>query len=144
MNVGFTMPRFSTILSTRPSMAVAKPQASWAESSTLPNECAIGSHRNCRSVSSRMSWTWIRCPRRPTAVQQPHALGPAGGAGRVDQRGELVGRDRLGGLLDDAGVLGEVRVAELGEVVEADDPSPSVVPSKVTILSTCGSSADAR
>ena len=62
MNVGFTMPRFSTILSTRPSMAVAKPQASCAESSTLPNECAIGSHRNCRSSSCRMSCTWIAAP----------------------------------------------------------------------------------
>ena len=62
MNVGFTTPRLSTILSTRPSMAVAKPHASWAESSTLPNEWAIGSHRNCRSVSSRMSWTSMAAP----------------------------------------------------------------------------------
>ena len=62
MNVGFTMPRFSTILSTRPSMAVAKPQASWVESSTLPNEWAIGSHRNCRSDSLRMSCAWIAAP----------------------------------------------------------------------------------
>ena len=62
MNVGFTTPRFSTILSTRPSMAVAKPQASWAESSTLPNEWAIGSHRNCRSSSWRMSWTSMASP----------------------------------------------------------------------------------
>ncbi len=62
MNVGFTMPRFSMILSTRPSMAVANPHASWAESSTLPNEWAMGSHRNCRSVSSRMFCTWIAEP----------------------------------------------------------------------------------
>ena len=62
MNVGFTTPRLSTILSTRPSMAVAKPQASWVESSTLPNEWAIGSHRNCRSLSSRMSCAWIAAP----------------------------------------------------------------------------------
>ncbi len=62
MNVGFTMPRFSTILSTRPSIAVAKPQASCAESSTLPNEWAIGSHRNWRSLSSRMCWASIAAP----------------------------------------------------------------------------------
>ena len=72
MNVGFTTPRFSTILSTRPSIAVAKPQAIWAESSTLPNEWAIGSQRNCRSSSCRMScariaspsYTHARCRRR--------------------------------------------------------------------------------
>ena len=62
MKVGFTTPRFSTILSTRPSMAVAKPHASWVESSTLPNECAIGSHRNCRSSSSRMFCALIASP----------------------------------------------------------------------------------
>ena len=62
MNVGFTTPRLSTILSTRPSMAVAKPQASWVDSSTLPNECAIGSHRNWRSFSSRMSCASIAAP----------------------------------------------------------------------------------
>ena len=54
MNVGFTTPRLSTILSTRPSIAQAKPQAIWVDISTLPNECAIGSQRNSRSVSSRM------------------------------------------------------------------------------------------
>ena len=58
----------------------------------------------------------------PRPVQQPHALGAAGGAGGVDQRRELVGGDRPRGLLDDARVLGEVGLAELGEVVEADDP----------------------
>ena len=62
MNVGFTTPRLSTIFSTRPSIAVAKPQASCADSSTLPNEWAIGSHRNCRSVSSRMSCALIAAP----------------------------------------------------------------------------------
>ena len=62
MKVGFTTPRLSTILSTRPSTAVAKPQASWVESRTLPNECAIGSHRNCRSSSVRMSCAWIAAP----------------------------------------------------------------------------------
>ena len=50
------------IFSTRPSTAVGKPHASWVESSTLPKECAIGSQRNCRSVSSRMPCAWIAAP----------------------------------------------------------------------------------
>ena len=62
MKVGFTMARFSMILSTRPSTAVGNPQASWVESSTLPNECAIGSHRNCTSFSSRICCDWIAAP----------------------------------------------------------------------------------
>ena len=62
MNVGFTTPRLSTILSTRPSIAVANPQASCVESSTLPKEWAIGSQRNCRSRSSRMFWASIAAP----------------------------------------------------------------------------------
>ena len=62
MNVGFTTARLSMILSTRPSTAVANPHASWEESSTLPNECAIGSHRNCRSSSVRICWAWIEAP----------------------------------------------------------------------------------
>ena len=78
MNVGFTAAQLSTIFSTRPSTADAKPQASWADSSTLPNECAIGSHRNCRSVSSRMFWTRMASPskthdlwRRRTPLGRP-------------------------------------------------------------------------
>ena len=62
MKVGFTMPRFSTILSTRPSIAAANPQAICVDISTLPNECAIGSQRNSRSVSSRMPWARIASP----------------------------------------------------------------------------------
>ena len=58
----------------------------------------------------------------PRAVPEPDALRPAGRAGRVDQRGQLVGLDGLGRLLDHAGVLGEVVVAELAEVVEPDHP----------------------
>ena len=62
MKVGFTAAQLSTILSTRPSTAEAKPHASWVDRSTLPNEWAIGSHRNCRSVSSRMFWTRMASP----------------------------------------------------------------------------------
>ncbi len=58
----------------------------------------------------------------PRPVPQPDTLGPPGRAGGVDQGGQLVGTDRLGGLLDHAGVLGEVGVAEGGEVVEPDHP----------------------
>ena len=62
MNVGFTTARLSMILSTRPSTAVAKPIASWVDSSTLPNECAIGSQRYCRSSSVRISCASIAAP----------------------------------------------------------------------------------
>ena len=62
MKVGFTTARLSMILSTRPSTAVANPQASWVESSTLPKEWAIGSHRNCTSSSVRICWAWIAAP----------------------------------------------------------------------------------
>ena len=36
--------------------------ATAVDSSTLPNECAIGSHRNCRSSSCRMSCAWMAAP----------------------------------------------------------------------------------
>ena len=62
MNVGFTDAQLSTIFSTRPSTAVAKPQASCVESSTLPKEWAIGSQRNCRSSSLRMFWALMAPP----------------------------------------------------------------------------------
>jgi hypothetical protein len=54
IQVGRTTARFSTILSTRPSTAVGNPIASWVFSSTLPNECAMGSHRYCRSSRPTM------------------------------------------------------------------------------------------
>ncbi len=62
MNVGFTTPRLSTILSTRPSMAHANPHAICVDINTLPKECAIGSQRNSRSVSSRIPWASIAEP----------------------------------------------------------------------------------
>ena len=123
MKVGLTVAQLSTIFSTRPSTADAKPQASWAESRTLPNEWAIGSHRNCRSLSSRMFCDADRLALvDPRLVAQPHALGAAGGAGGVDQGGELLGRDRGGLVGDDAGVLGQVGGTELGQLVQGDDP----------------------
>ena len=51
MKVGRTTARFSTNLSTRPSMALANPTASWAARRTLPKEWAKGSHRYCTSSS---------------------------------------------------------------------------------------------
>ena len=62
MNVGFTTARLSMILSTRPSMAAEKPQAICVDISTLPNECAIGSQRNSRSLSLRMFWARMASP----------------------------------------------------------------------------------
>ena len=44
MSVGRTTGRLATIRSIRPSMAVSSPIWYWAASSTLPNECASGSH----------------------------------------------------------------------------------------------------
>ena len=58
----------------------------------------------------------------PGLVPQPDALGPAGGAGGVDQGGELVGLDRLDRGLDRAGVLDEELLAQVGELVQRDDP----------------------
>ena len=54
MKVGLTTARFSTILSIRPSMAVGKPICRGSVRSTLPNTCASGSQRYCRSSSERM------------------------------------------------------------------------------------------
>ena len=123
MKVGFTTARLSMILSTRPSTAVAKPQASWVESSTLPNECAIGSQRNWTSSSLEdllgLDGRTLVGPRR---VAQPHALGLAGRARGVDQRRELVGLDGVDRLRHRVGVLGEVLLTERAEVVEADHP----------------------
>ena len=62
MNVGFTTPRLSTIFSTRPSIAAAKPQAIWVDISTLPKEWAIGSQRNSRSSGPRMPCARIASP----------------------------------------------------------------------------------
>ena len=55
MNVGRISTMLSTILSTRPSTAVAKPTASCAVSSTLPKEWDNGSHSNCTSSARRRS-----------------------------------------------------------------------------------------
>ena len=95
MNVGRTTARLSTILSIRPSTAVAKPICSCAASSTLPNECDSGSHRYCRS-SGRQDAEPVdrRALVDPVVVGQLDALGPAGGARGVDQRGQVLRADR--------------------------------------------------
>jgi len=54
MKVGRTAARLSTILSTRPSIAVANPTISGSASITLPNECASGSHKWFRSSGPKM------------------------------------------------------------------------------------------
>ena len=79
--------------------------------------------RNCRSSRPRMSCDADRLALvDPRAVAQPHALGATGGAGGVDQGGELVGADRLRRRRDHVGLLGELGRAQRGEVVEGDDP----------------------
>ena len=62
MKVGLTTARFSMILSTRPSIAAENPQAICVDMRTLPNECAIGSQRNSRSLSLRMFRARIASP----------------------------------------------------------------------------------
>ena len=49
MTVGLTLARFSEILGTRPSVAVAKPTWYCAASSTLPKTCDSGNHRKWTS-----------------------------------------------------------------------------------------------
>lgn len=60
---------------------------------------------------------------RPVVVREPYALGAAGGAGGVDQRGELVGGDGRDPLLDRLGVLGEVLLAARLQVGEGEHPA---------------------
>ncbi len=60
---------------------------------------------------------------RPVVVREAHALGAAGGAGGVDEGGELVGADRGDPLLHRVGVLLQVRLAAALQFVEADDPA---------------------
>ena len=62
MKVGLTTPVFSTILSTRPSIALAKPHASWVEISTLPKACASGSQSSCTSSSLSRPMLSITAP----------------------------------------------------------------------------------
>ena len=62
MNVGLMTERFSTIWSTLPSMAVAKPICACAASRTLPNECDSGSQRYCTSSTDRMSTASTAAP----------------------------------------------------------------------------------
>ena len=91
MNVGRTSPRLSTILSTRPSTAVAKPTWHWIASSIFPNECASGSHRYCTSSgpqdAERVDGGALV---EPVGVGELHALGAPGRARGVDQRGQVV------------------------------------------------------
>jgi hypothetical protein len=62
MNVGRITARLSTSLGMRPSTAEANPTASWADSSTFPNECDSGSHRYCTSSGDSSSSAWIAAP----------------------------------------------------------------------------------
>ena len=96
MKVGLTTARFSTILSMRPSTAVGEADLrAGSASRTLPNTWDSGSQRYCRSSGPRMP---ERLDRRalvgPAVVRQPDALGPAGGARGVDQRGQVLRLDR--------------------------------------------------
>src|SRR4029078_3020410 len=73
-------------------------------------------HRQPSELEVTLVEDVLRLDRRslvhPRAVPQTHSLGAAGGPRGVDERGELVGPDLLGGLADGVGVLAEIRVAE--------------------------------
>ncbi len=58
----------------------------------------------------------------PVVVRQAHALGAAGGAGGVDEGGELVPGDRADAFLDQLGVLLQVGGAPALQLVEGEDP----------------------
>ena len=121
MKVGWTTARLSTILSTRPSMAVGKPICSGRVSSTLPKTWASGSQRYCRSSAlqdaDRVDGGGLV---DPGVVAQPHALGAAGGARGVDERGELVRAERVDARRRRAGVASSSSSrAQLLELVEA-------------------------
>ena len=109
---------------TRPSTAVAKPICSCAASSTLPKECASGSQRYCRSSLAGSG----RAPRSPRPRRSSSCgcsttpLGRPVVPGGVDQRGEVVGLHRGRRVVDRRRVLGEVGVAERGQLVERDHP----------------------
>ena len=123
MNVGLTTARFSTILSTRPSIAVANPHASWAVTRTLPNACAIGNHSNCRSSSPRMLQPGDRVPLvHPRRMRQPHSLGPSGGSRGVDQRRQLPRCDRIDSCPQPDGCSSRYLSPQLSQVGQGDHP----------------------
>ena len=64
----------------------------------------------------------------PASVRQFHALGATGGARGVHQGGEVLRPHACDGLVDRAGVLGEMSSAERLEVGQAEDPLPVGVP----------------
>ncbi len=59
---------------------------------------------------------------RPVVVREADPLGPAGGAGGVDEGGELVLGERADPLLDQLGVLFETGGAPALQLVEGEDP----------------------
>jgi hypothetical protein len=92
MKVGFTMARLSTILSMRPSMAVGKPIWSGMRQQLLAEDVGQGQPEVLQVVLPRMLIESSRHPDRSRLVQQPHALGAAGGARGVDDGREPVRR----------------------------------------------------
>jgi hypothetical protein len=109
MKVGFTA-RLSTILSMRPSIAVGKPICNAGCQQLLAEDVGQRQPEVLQVVLLRIPIAVDpRRPGRSTSVQQPHALGPAGGARGVDDRGEVVGLDGVDPLVDGARGLGQQR-----------------------------------
>ena len=94
MKVGFTTARFSMILSTRPSTAVGEADRELGAQQHLAERVR---HRQPQELQVVLGQDVLGLDRLalvgPRAVPQPHTLGPAGGAGGVDQRGQLVRLD---------------------------------------------------
>ena len=118
------------------------------QSSVLPNEWDSGSHRYCRSSVAQHAELGLRhALPAPAAVQQLDALGPAGGAGGVDQRGQVVRADAGDQRVDQLGVGGErlrrpAPPARRGSAA-ATAAAGSAVPSMSTTWVSAGRSAPA-
>ena len=110
-------------MSRRPSTTLGNPTCSCTACSILPNACDSGTHRYCRSSAGH---ELDRLPRDPDVgpapVRQLDALGPAGGPGRVDDRGQVLGSYGDDRLVDRSGVVDEVLRAERLQVVHAEHP----------------------
>ncbi|CAM5679988.1 hypothetical protein SVIOM74S_01093 [Streptomyces violarus] len=111
------------ILSTRPSTAVTWPTSIWPEVEHLAEDVRERQPQVLHVVAADQPGRGDRLRHvRPVVVQQAHALGAAGGAGGVDEGGQLVLGDRADPLLDQLGVLLQPGGTARLQFVEAEHP----------------------
>ena len=123
MNVGLTTPVFSTILSTRPSIALAKPHASLGGDQHLAEGVRQRQPQQLQIVLAQQAHVGDHAAGvHPGLMAQPHAFRLAGGSRGVDQRRQLLGVDLLGDRAHAGGMLGQILRALVGEVVQGDHP----------------------